>query len=87
MNLLRCESCNYGHNFLLTLQSFSFIPTIDKPTRVYGNSATLIYNILVNNIKGSVSSGNIVSDISDLFSQFFIPHSSGGKTLPSKKQI
>lgn len=70
INLLKCETCNYAHNFLLPLQSLSFIPTIDKPTRVHGNSATLIDNIFVNNIKGTVSSGNIVSDISDHFSQF-----------------
>lgn len=63
------------------------IPTIDKPTRVHGNSATLIDNIFVNNIKGTVSSGNIVSDISDHFSQFCIFHSFGGKTLLQEKQI
>ena len=55
VNLLRGESCKYSHNFLPSLQSYSFIPTIDKPTRVYRNSATLIDNILVNNVKGTVS--------------------------------
>ena len=48
INLLGVEKCNYAHNFLLSLQSFSFIPTIDKPTRVHNNPATLIVNILLN---------------------------------------
>ena len=62
----------YAHNFLLSLQSYSFIPLIDKPTPVYGNSATLIDNILVNNATNLLSSGNIISDISDHFSQFCV---------------
>ena len=69
INLLRAESCKYSHNFLLSLQSYSFIPTIDKPTRVYRNSATLIDNILVNNGKGPLSSGNVVSVLGPLLFQ------------------
>ena len=43
INLLHAETSCYAQDFLLSLQSFSFIvPTIDKPTRVYNNSATLI---------------------------------------------
>ena len=34
------------------------------------NSATLIDNILINQFNGQVSGGNIVTDISDHFSQF-----------------
>lgn len=52
-----------------------FFPAIDKPTRVHNNSATLIDNILVNRIGFKLSSGNIVSDISDHYSQFCIIHS------------
>jgi len=70
IDLLKSESYNYAHNFLLSLQSYSFIPLIDKPTRVYGNSATLIDNMLVNNTTNLLSCGNIISDISDHFSQF-----------------
>jgi hypothetical protein len=40
--------------------------------RVYNNSATLIDNIFVNKIENPFLSGNIVSDISDHFSQFCI---------------
>ena len=72
INLLGVERWNYGHNFLLSLQSFSLIPTIDKATRIYKNTATLIVNILVNKLDTGIYSGNIVSDISDHYSQFCI---------------
>jgi len=72
IDLLKSESCDYAHNFLLSLQSYSFIPLIDKPTRVYGNSATLINNILVNNTTNLLSCGNIILDISGHFSQFCV---------------
>jgi len=50
INLLNAETCSFTKEFLLSLQSFSFIPTIDKPTRVNSNSATLIDNMFVNQI-------------------------------------
>ena len=71
VNLLAVETCNYAHNFLLSLQSFSLIPTIDKPTRVYNDFATLIDNILINKFDEIINSGNIISDISDHYSQRF----------------
>ena len=70
INLLRFEACNYAHNFLLTAQSYGFVPVIDKPTRVRNDSATLIDNILLNDVSDSIVSGNIVSDISDHYSHF-----------------
>ena len=65
MDLLRSETCKFAHNFLLSLQSFGLVPTIDKPTRVHRNSATLINNIFINEMNDEVISGNVVSDISD----------------------
>ena len=50
-------------------------PTIDKPTRIYRDSATLIDNIFVNNLNDLVLSGNVITDLSDHFSQFCIMHS------------
>lgn len=70
INLLGVETCNYAHNFLLSLQSFSLIPTIYKTTRVYKNTATLIDNILVHKLDAGIYSANIVSVISDHYSQF-----------------
>ena len=64
INLLAGETCNYAHKFLPSLQSYSLIPTVDKPMRVYNNSTTLIDNILVNKLDNKIKSGNIVSDIS-----------------------
>ena len=84
VNLLAVETCNYAHNFLLSLQSFSLIPTLDKPTRVYNNSATLIDNILINKFDGIINSGNIISDISDHYSQFCIIHSVKEKAINRK---
>ena len=80
IDLLKSETCDFSHNFLLSMQSYSFSPVIDKPTRVHNNSATLIDNILVNRIDVKLSSGNIVSDISDHYSQFCIIHSSSLKS-------
>ena len=36
-------------DFLLAIQSCYLFPTIDKPTRVHKNSASLIDNMFVNN--------------------------------------
>ena len=59
----------------MSMQSYSFLPVIDKPTRVYNNSVTLIDNILVNRIDYKLSGANMVSDISDHYSQFCLVHS------------
>ena len=58
--------------FLVILQSCYLIPTVDKPTRVRSSSAMLIDNIFVNIPEQVLISGNILSDISDHFSQFCI---------------
>ena len=70
--LLKSEICKYSQNFLLTLQSCYLIPTIDKPTRVRRNSASLIDNIFTNAPEQVLASGNIISDTSDHYSQFCI---------------
>ena len=72
IDLLKAQSSNYSHDFLLTLQSCYLIPTVDKPTRVRSTSATLIDNIFVNIPEQVLVSGNIISHISDHFSQFCI---------------
>jgi hypothetical protein len=85
INLLKAQTCQYTQNFLFTLQSYALTPTIDKPTRVYNNSATLIDNIFVNKIENSIVSGNIVSHISDHFSQFCINQPDKWQTKHKKK--
>ena len=49
------------------------------------SSATLIDNILTNKVDANITSGNIVSDISDHFSQFCVSHTFF-KKLKLKKQ-
>ena len=73
-DLLKSDTCNYAQNFLLSCHSYSLLPSIDKPSRIYNDSATLIDNILVNTLDHQIHSGNIISDISDDFSQFCIIH-------------
>ena len=41
INILRAQTCNYAEQFLDCLQSYALLPTIDKATRVYNNSAHL----------------------------------------------
>ena len=74
-------------DFLVSLQSCYLIPTVDKPARVRTNSASLIDNILVNNPDQVIASGNIISDISDHFSQFCIIKSSRDKRIFPNKNI
>jgi len=87
INLLNSETCDFAHEFLTSLQSYFFTPTIDKPTRVYNTSATLIDNILVNIPENVVYSGNVVSDISDHFTQFCITSSVKPCIRPVKRKI
>ena len=75
IDLLKCESSQISQDFLLSLQSCYLTPTVDKPTRVYRSSATLI----VNNPDQLLASGHIISDISDHFSQFCITTSAKDK--------
>ena len=74
INLLGVEKCNqYAHNFLLSLQNFSLFRQLIKPTRFHNNSATLIIYIgiiLLNRFDNNITSGNIVSAISDHYSPF-----------------
>ena len=50
INLLEYDTDNSVHNFMNTVLSHSFYPTIDKPTRITAESATLIDNILNNDL-------------------------------------
>ena len=75
IDLLNCASSSYSHDFLSSLQSCFLFPSIDKPTRVRSTSPTLIDNIFIlfiNTPDQVVACGNIISDISDHFSQFCI---------------
>ena len=81
VRVLKCEKSQISHDFLLALQSCYLIPTIDKPTHVRTTSATLIDNIFINNPDKLLTSGNIISDVSDHFSQFCITTDAKDKTI------
>ena len=89
INLLCHERCRYAQEYLHLLQSYSFIPTIDKPTRVKNKSATLIDNIFINNYDENVNSSNIVSDIIDHYTQFCVCNALGNKSksIPPKVKL
>ena len=73
INLLHAESSRYAQEFLLSLQSFPFTPTIDKPIRVHNSSATLMDNILTNKLM-LISPEAILSLISaTIFHSFVSP--------------
>ena len=86
INLLHSETCNFAQNFLLFSQSLNLMPTIDKPTRIHNRSATLIDNIFINKIDQTIYSGNIVSDLSDHYSQFCILKSNDVLTNSTKSK-
>ena len=69
---------NYNTNeYLNTVLKNSFIPTILLPTRVTNDACTLIDHIhhLSRNNRIQIASGNLMTDMSDHFSNFIISHS------------
>ena len=89
INLLSYEWCKYVQELLHLLQSYSFIPTIDKPTKVLNKSASRIDKVFINNYDANVYSGNIVSDISDHYTQFCVCNAFGNKSksMPPKVKL
>lgn len=47
IDLLKSEACDFSHNFLLSMQSYSFSPVIDKSTRVHNNAAIYLLTIFL----------------------------------------
>ena len=66
----------------------SFLPLTNTNLREFrGNSASLIDNIFVNNPDCVSVSGNIISDVSDHFSQFCIFRSARDRIKPAKRKM
>ena len=85
IDLLKCEISSYSHDFLSSLQSCFLILSIGKPT-CCSSSATLIDNIFLNTPDNITACGNIISAISDHFSQFCILKSARDKIKTKKSQ-
>ena len=67
LNLLNCNTNSTCQDFLNLMLSKSYIPLIRKPIRVSDVASTLIDNVFVNNSFSVITSGIIVSDITDNF--------------------
>lgn len=94
LDLLKHDSNSKILDFLNTFYSHDFIPSIDRPTRIFTNtagvtSATLIDNIFTNDITANIISGVAVTDLSDHFPIFVTkrhsrPNSLNPNSLPKK---
>ena len=69
-DILKIDSHNNYKLFYELMSSYGFMPFISLPTRICGDSATIVDNIFTNNMTNKIVSGNIVTDFSDHFSQF-----------------
>ena len=73
INLLSAETHSPTSEFLELMFSNTYVPLINKPTRVSTNTATIIDNIFTNSKQFDSSfSGILYTDISDHFPIFFI---------------
>ena len=69
-DILKIDYNNSYKHFYELISSYSLAPFILLPTRIQGDSATIVDNIFTNNSNNKILSGNIVTDFSDHFSQF-----------------
>ena len=69
-DILKIDFKNSYKRFYALLSSYGLLPFILLPTRIVGNSATIVDNIFTNNTNNTIVSGNVVTDFSDHFSQF-----------------
>ena len=66
INLLDADTHIPSSEFIELLFSYSFLPSINKPTRITSSSATIIDNIFFNNLHSkSITAGILATDVSD----------------------
>ena len=65
IDILKHNTHNYTRTFLDYMYSFGLYPLITKPNRITDITATLIDNILTNELQFQVNSGLLITDISD----------------------
>ena len=71
LNLLNESSNIHVQNFVTLFKQYSFMPVINKPTRVFNNTATLIDHIWINFDQMHYISNIIITGISDHFPVYF----------------
>ena len=86
VNLLKCTSHSASADFLNTLYSFNFFPSITMPTRIKPPSATLIDNIIFNSLDYEITSGILLCDISDHFPVIQFIHSTTSMTNSPRRE-
>ena len=59
-------------DYVDTLHSHAFFPTINSPTQINANSKTLIDSIFYNDVTKNIISANISTSISDHLTQFLL---------------
>ena len=72
INLLNMEENSITSDFFEIMTSYSYYPTIFRPTRITSYTATLIDNCFSNNYEHSADSGILITDISDHLPIFHI---------------
>ena len=82
IDLLKYDTHGDSSDFLDAMYASFLLPYINTPSRVTPHSKTLIDNIFSNTIEDSSISGNLVTTISDHYSQFLLM-----KNLNNKKNI
>ena len=70
LDLLKYENNNYVKEYISIMLSCGFFSLINRPTRVHGNSATLIDHLWSNDFEIVHNGGILVSDTSDHFTLF-----------------
>ena len=66
MDLIKVDTHNQTKDFVHSLYTNAFYPTISKPTRVTDHSATLLDNIITNITGYCIKSGVLYNDISEI---------------------
>ena len=72
INLLKIDSSQHYGRFFENMTTLGFFPQITRPTRLSGDSNTLIDNIFTNNFCKAHLAGILVTPVSDHLMQFCI---------------
>jgi hypothetical protein len=75
VDLLKSDSCNHHKMFFFHAKAIPFCHQLINQPEYIMIRQRLSKNILINTLDQQIHSGNIISDVSDHFSQFCIIHS------------
>ena len=89
IDLIKFESDDNTNEYLNTVIKNGFAPTILLPTRITSHTCTLMDYIhyLSRHSSVQVVSGNLMTDMSDLFANFIILHSSKKSKLTDRPRV